>query len=165
MSKQNFEVTVDVNNSADQVFAAINNVRGWWSEEIEGSTDKLNEVYFYHFKDVHRCTIKVAELIPGKRVVWEVLDNYFSFTEDKSEWIGNKIVFDIYDPGDKTQLTFSHVGLIPQYECYAVCEEAWTNYITNSLRKLIETGKGEPNPKEGEGYNPELAEKFNIGQE
>ena len=163
MSNKSFAVKVELKNTQEEVFKAINNVRGWWSEEVEGNTDHAGDVWYYHFKDVHRCTIKVVELVPGKRVVWEVLDNYFSFTEDKSEWIGNKIVFDITARGDKTELGFSQNGLVPHYECYVVCEEAWTNYITNSLRKLIETGQGSPNPKEGDGYNAELAEKHNIG--
>jgi len=36
-----------------------------------------------------------------------------------------------------------------QYECYEICQDAWTNYIQNSLSDLITTGKGQPNAKEG----------------
>ncbi|MNR62456.1 hypothetical protein D3C85_1844870 [compost metagenome] len=37
------------------------------------------------------------------------------------------------------------MGLVPEYECFEVCQAGWTNYIENSLKKLIETGKGLPN--------------------
>ena len=148
MSNQNFTTTLLVNQTPKEVFNAINNVRGWWSEEIEGNADKLNAEFKYHYEDVHRCKMKIIESIPGKKVVWHVLDNYFSFTKDKSEWIGTKIIFEITEQGNKTQLRFTHEGLVPEYECFDVCSNAWGSYINGSLRSLITTGKGKPNPKE-----------------
>lgn len=148
MTATDFTTTILVDNSAAEVFNAINNVRGWWSEEIEGTTDKVNEVWNYHYQDVHRCKIKITELVPDKKVVWQVMDNYFSFTEDKEEWKGNKIVFDITAKRDQTHLTFTQVGLVPEYECFDICENAWNTYIQKSLFSLITTGKGQPNGKD-----------------
>jgi Activator of Hsp90 ATPase homolog 1-like protein len=145
MTQANFTTTIIVDNTAKEVFNAINNVRGWWSEEIEGTTDKLNEEWYYHYQDVHRCTMKVTELVPGKKVVWKVLDNYFSFTKDKSEWKGNTIVFEITEKDNKTQLQVTQLGLVPEYECYDICSNAWTTYIQKSLYNLITTGTGQPN--------------------
>jgi hypothetical protein len=125
------------------VFKAVNNPRAWWNEDIDGDTDKLNAQWTYRFGDNHRCKIKVIELIPGKKVVWLVEDNYFKFTKDPGEWIGNKINFEISPQGDKTQLTFTQIGLVPSYECYAVCCDAWTGFIQKSLKSLISTGKGQ----------------------
>jgi hypothetical protein len=147
MATQDFTTTLLVDQTPEQVFNAINDVRGWWSEEIEGTTHQLNDVFNYHYEDVHRCKIKITELIPGKKVVWSVLENYFKFTNDKTEWIGTKIVFDISEKDDKTQIRFTHVGLVPEYECFTICRDAWTSYIQNSLRGLITTGKGKPNGK------------------
>ena len=81
MTKANFMSTLMVDQTAKEVFNAINNVRGWWGEEIEGSTDKLNEEWGYHYQDVHRCKMKIVEFISNKKVVWLVVDNYFSFTK------------------------------------------------------------------------------------
>src|ERR1041385_4126079 len=92
--------------------------RKWWSEEIEGSTDKLNAEFRYHYEDVHRCKIKIIEFIPNEKVVWLVFDNYFKFTKDKSEWTGTKIIFKISEKDGKTQLHFTHLGLVPEYECF-----------------------------------------------
>jgi hypothetical protein len=142
---QDFTTTILADQTPEEVFNAINNVRGWWSEEIEGNTDKLNAVFKYHFEDVHRCQIKVIELVPGKKVVWHVLDNYFNFTQDKTEWKDTKVVFDISRKDNKTEIRFTHLGLVPEYECYEACHKGWTHYIQSSLRKLITTGKGEPN--------------------
>jgi hypothetical protein len=162
MKTSEFTTTFLVDQTPEEAIKAIKNIRGWWSEGVEGSTDKLNDEFIYHYKDVHYCKMQLIELVPDQRVVWLVLDNYFKFTEDKSEWIGTKLVFDISRKDDQTAVRFTHAGLVPQYECYEICREAWTNYIQNSLRNLITTGKGEPNPKEEDGFNAELAQKWKL---
>ncbi len=162
MQQQDFTTTIVVSKTARQVFDAINNVRGWWSENVEGSTDELNSTYLYWYKDVHRAKIKVSELVPGKKVVWDVLENFFKFTEDATEWKGTSLVFDITEKEGKTELRFTHVGLTEHYECYEICREAWTHFIHDSLRQLILTGKGEPSPKDEEGFNAALVEKWNL---
>ena len=162
MEKQDFTATILVDQSPNEAFNAITNVSGWWSEAIEGATDIINAESVYHYRDVHYCKMKLVEMIPDQKVVWLILDNYFKFTTDKSEWIGTKLVFDITKNGEQTAVTFTHEGLVPQYECYEICREAWTNYIKGSLYKLITTGKGEPNPKENDGFNTELAKKWKL---
>lgn len=149
MQTADFTTTILVNQSPQDVFNAINNVRGWWSEDIEGSTVTLNEAFDYHFRDIHRCKIKVTEMVPGSKVVWLVEDNYFNFTEDTTEWTGTEMIFDITKKGDKTMLRLTHKGLVPAYECSEICRDAWTGFIQTSLYKLITTGKGNPNPKDG----------------
>jgi uncharacterized protein YndB with AHSA1/START domain len=145
MTTPDFTTTILVDQTPDEVFNCINNVRGWWSEEIEGRTDKLNDVFMYHFEDVHRCQMKLIEVVPDKKVVWLVMDNYFKFTTDTSEWTGNKISFEITKQGDKTQMRFTQLDLVPEYECFDVCSNAWSQYVGQSLLSLITTGKGQPN--------------------
>jgi len=148
MKTTDFSTAILVDQTPNEVFNAINNVRGWWSEEIEGSTNQLNDEFNYHYEDVHRCKMKIIEFIPNEKVVWLVLDNYFKFTKDKSEWTGTKIIFEISRQDNKTQLCFTHLGLVPEYECFEICRDAWSNYVRNSLRSLIHTGKGQPNGKD-----------------
>ena len=76
-----FSVAFLVDNTPKEAFDAINNVRGWWSEEIEGDTDQPSAEFKYHYQDLHRCTIKITEFVPGKKVVWHVVDNYFDFVQ------------------------------------------------------------------------------------
>jgi hypothetical protein len=148
MDNASFNTHFWVPQSPKEAFDAITNVRGWWSREITGGTQKLNDEFTYRYQDVHHCTMRLIEVVPEKKVVWLVLDNYFNFTEDKTEWKGNTMVFDIGEKDGRTQVRFTQNGLVPDYECYDVCNNAWTNYIGNSLRLLIMTGKGQPNPKE-----------------
>jgi hypothetical protein len=148
MSNRNYTATISVDQSPKEAVDAIRNVRGWWSEEIEGTIVKVGDEFKYHYQNLHTCTMKFVELVPGKRVAWLVTDNHFSFTEDKTEWKGTKVVFDIAKKGDKTEIHFTHEGLVPSYECYNVCSDAWGSYIRGSLKNLIATGNGSPNPKE-----------------
>ncbi len=145
MNDRNFTTAFTVEQGPEAAFAAINNVRGWWSEDIRGSTEKAGDIFNYRFRDIHRCTIKIKASVPGKKVVWHVLDNYFNFTEDETEWKGTDVVFDISKKGDETEIRVTHVGLVPEYECYDACSNGWTTYVNGSLKSLIEAGKGNPN--------------------
>ena len=147
MKTSDFTTSFSVEQTPKQVFKAVINVRGWWSERIDGGTEKLNDEFTYQRWEIHKCTMKLIEVIPDKKVVWLVLDNYFSFTQDETEWIGTRIEFDISEKAGKTQLKFTHWGLVPAYECYTICFDAWTSYIQGSLKNLITTGKGQPNAR------------------
>jgi len=153
MSTSNFTTAILVDQTPKEAFCAINNVRGWWSEEIEGKTDNLNEEFIYHYRDMHRCIVRIIEVIPDKKIVWLVKDNYFSFTKVKSEWRGTKINFDISKHINKTKISFTHVGLVPAYECFDICSNGWTDCIQNNLKNLIITGKGQPTSKEDDGFD------------
>jgi hypothetical protein len=159
---KSYTATILVDKDPETAFNAIKNFRAWWSEEIEGNTDKLNEEFFYHYKDIHLCKMKLAEAVPGKKLVYQVLENEFNFIKDKKEWINTKLVFEITPENGKTKVQFTHEGLVPEYECYNVCNDAWSGYIKNSLYNLITTGKGEPNPKDKDGFNAMLAEKWKL---
>ncbi len=161
MTITDFSTTILVDQTPAQVFKAITNVRAWWTEEVEGNTEKLNDVFTQHYKDVHATKIKIIEMVPDQKIVWLVQENHFNFTKDASEWTGNKMIFEITSVGKKTQLRFTQQGLVPEYECYSVCSDAWHNYIDNSLRSFITTGKGQPNPKEG-GFNEQVISKYNL---
>jgi len=148
IKSEDLTISFEVDKTPGEIFKAINNVRKWWSGEIDGETDKLGDVWTYSYKDIHRSKQKITELIPNIKVVWHVIDSYLSFIEDKEEWNGTDIVFAIAKKGDKTEVRFTHVGLVPAIACYGECAPAWDFYINNSLRNLIINGKGDPNKKE-----------------
>ena len=159
---RSYTAAILVDQNPETAFKAIKNFRAWWSEEIEGVTDKLHEEFFYHYKDIHLCKIKLIETLPDKRLVYQVLENEFNFIKDKMEWVNTKLIFEITGENGKTRVLFTHEGLVPEYECYNVCNDAWSGYIKKSLYNLIATGKGEPNPKDKDGFNAMLAEKWKL---
>jgi hypothetical protein len=144
MKKHGFATSFTVEQNPDEVFTAINNVRGWWSGEITGETNKAGAEFTYRYKNMHKSTQKVTEFVPGKKVVWHVTDAELTFAKDKTEWIGTDIVFEIARMGGETELRFTHVGLVPAFECYGGCSGAWGALVEGNLRKLIATGKNQP---------------------
>lgn len=161
MNSEDYTTHFTVDASVAAAFRAITDFRSWWSLQIEGPTDELNETFFYHYQDVHLCRLKLIEKITDKKLVYQVVDNQFNFTRDPREWIDTKLIFDISSENGKTTVKFTHEGLVPEYECFKVCQDAWTSYIQGSLKSLITTGEGKPNPAEG-GLNAELVEKWGL---
>jgi len=74
MTTDGFSTSFTVDPSPDGVFWAINSVRSWWSGTIDGETHKLGAEFTYLYQDFHRSRQRVTQLVPGKRVVWQVTD-------------------------------------------------------------------------------------------
>jgi hypothetical protein len=147
MKKQDYSASILVRATANKAVQSINNVAAWWTENIEGSSDKLNDVFTIHFGEAF-VTMKIVQYVPDKKVVWNVTDCYLHWFADKKEWKGAHIVFEISAEGNSTRIQFTHVGLEPQVECYDNCVKGWDQYFKGSLAKLINEGMGLPQRKE-----------------
>ena len=152
MKNKNFTTTLVVEQGPQEVFDAVMNVRGWWSgyysEDIKGDTEKLNDEFSFRAGDgAHYSKQKLVEVILNKKVVWLITDSKLDFLEKKDEWTGTKVVFDISTKDNKTQLVFTHNGLIPEIECYNSCAPAWSQYLQNKLLPLITSSKRNTNKK------------------
>jgi uncharacterized protein YndB with AHSA1/START domain len=139
-----FTVMMLVDRTPDEVFAAINDVRGWWSGEIEGETDRPGAQFTYRYADVHRSVQRITEMVPGRKVVWRVVDSHRDYLVDKSEWTGTDIIFEVADRQGQTEVRFTHRGLNDHSECYGSCSNAWGALLNRNLRGLIATGEPQP---------------------
>ena len=158
MHDDSYTTTFTVRRNPHEAFAAINDVRGWWEETIAGRTHEVGDEFTHWVPGVHYARIRVAQVLPGKRVVWEVLDNWMSFIDDQREWKGTQIRFDLRPQDDGTEVRFTHAGLVPADECFEVCRDAWGVYVNDSLRSLIETGVGKPSTDPDEGLDTRFAD-------
>ncbi len=133
-------VRATVDATPEQVYEAINNVRGWWSADLDGESAHVGDIFTYTYGDIHRSTQQVTEQVPGSRVVWRVLEGYLNFTPDPAEWTGTDIVFDITPVGDQTEVRLTHIGLTPQSPCFDSCSKGWGYYAGEALPALIRAG-------------------------
>jgi hypothetical protein len=146
MKTSDYTTTFLVDQTATEVFNAINNVPGWWSGQVEGDTDRLGAEFIYEVPGAHRSKQKITAFSPGEKIVWRVVDSHLDFADNKSEWNDTEIVFDIAAKGGKTEVRFTHKGLVPAFECYNGCSNAWNLLVNGNLRTLIATGEKQPSP-------------------
>lgn len=128
------------------IFEALTlQIPNWWTEMYDGIAFEEGKNFNIKFGDNVSKTIKIAELIPLKKVVWKVIDALIDIPEitHKSEWTGTTIVWEIASEGNQSTLTLEHIGLTPQLECFNICESGWQAF-TDSLICFIQTGVGKP---------------------
>jgi uncharacterized protein YndB with AHSA1/START domain len=147
MSDNSLTIEIVVPNSPEEVFEAVTNVRAWWSEDIHGETASVGDEFTFSDHVEHWCRFRLTEVTPTKRIVWRVLDSRLDFVENRTEWTGTQVIFDITSTSDGTVLRFTHEGLRPTVECYEACSRGWDFYINESIKDLITTGTGQPMPK------------------
>jgi len=147
MNTKDYTTAIAVNATTEQAFNSINNIALWWSEDLTGQSQKLNDVFTVRFGETF-ITIKIVELIPEQKIVWHVIDNYKHWLQyNKREWLNTTISWEISAAENGTKIACTHVGLVPGIECYDGCENAWNFYIKESLFKLLTEGKGIPQLK------------------
>jgi len=138
-----FEFSVPVD--AELAAQAISRVRDWWIRDTEGRTAAVGDAFTVHFnreQDFVRFTITEAQ--PGRRYVWHVDDCFLHWFEDKTEWNGTDVIFDIVPENGGSSITMVHRGLTPDVECYNICNAGWEGHVMRSLRKLMTEGAGTP---------------------
>ena len=145
MPNQNFTLTLFTDKTPEAVFNAVNNVRGWWSEDFKGSSQALGDEFEVRFADMHYSRQKLTEVLPNKKVLWLVTESRLSFLQNKREWNGTEIGFEISESAGQTQIVFTHTGLVPEIECYGDCSKGWNYYLLQSLVPYITDGVGQPN--------------------
>ena len=138
--------TFTVPQSPAEAYAAINDVRAWWSGDVEGRDRRSSTPSgATACRTSTSAPCRTTELVPDRAVAWLVTDSWLSFIEDAEEWTGTTVHFDVIPTtSGGTEVRFTHHGLQPQVECYGVCRVAWGEYILGSLKELIESGAGRP---------------------
>ena len=148
MKSVNYNTTIEINASAEQVFSRISDITKWWSRDFEGHSKDINEEFIIHHPGQHYSKQRVIESIPYNKIVWLVTESKLSWLKnDQEEWTNTKMNFLTTAKIDKTILRFTHEGLTPQQECYVLCEQGWNIVIKDWLKYYIETGKPSPEMK------------------
>lgn len=152
MPSPNFTTVISVDSDPSQAYSAILDVPGWYTCNLMGATDTVGDSFLVSFGKTW-IRFRVERLVPGRQVVWSVVDCHKHFLRDKREWKGTQVEF-VIQPKDlqTTTIHFNHYGLTEPLECYTVCSDAWTGYLQGSLRSFINTGQGRPDPVATSSY-------------
>lgn len=142
MNNKHYNTAIVTNKSSNEIYEAVNNVQAWWNENIEGNYRNVGDKAKLTFGETY-ITFAVEELIPNRQVGWLVTDCHKHFVQDKKEWVGTRIIFEMTDG----ELVFNHYGLDNQLECFDICVKGWDFYLKESLKSLIETGQGKADRK------------------
>lgn len=147
--------TMTIDRTPEQVFEAITNVRGWWSENLIGHSAALHDEFVFTDdseyagqtarakKGLRFARFQITEFVPGRRVVWHVVD--CDFCDGPDEWTDTDVSFDLTTDTQSTTLRFTHEGLTAaESACFEACSRAWAFFITESLPQLLSTGVGQP---------------------
>jgi Activator of Hsp90 ATPase homolog 1-like protein len=142
MNDKSYTATIELGKSLQDVFDHLKDVSKWWSKDFEGSSARLGDEFVICHPDRHYSKQKLVEVIHGKKIVWLVTDSKLNWLEkDKDEWTGTKMIFELAPKDDKAVLHFTHEGLVPEKECYAMCERGWNMVIKERLVSYITDGK------------------------
>lgn len=158
---ESFTTSIEIINTPEEVFNCITEVTKWWSKDFEGNSKNLNDEFVIHHPNQHYSKQKLIEVIANKKIVWLVTESELNWLKNnKSEWTNTKMFFELTTRDNKTSLHFTHYGLIPEMECYAMCEKGWTMIIKSWLLHFITYGTESPEmTKAAEIRNKILADK------
>ena len=138
-------------SSPNEVYKALatrEGVAAWWTNNTQGES-KVGGVLKFTFSadgsEIGGIEMKVLDLQPGKGVQWQVVGG-------PEEWIGTNISFELKQEGDYVIVLFKHQGWKEPVEFMYHCSTKWATFLL-SLKSLVETGKGTPNPDDIEISN------------
>jgi uncharacterized protein YndB with AHSA1/START domain len=124
-------------NDAYRALATLEGLADWWTTDTQGDSN-VGGVIKFRFGTRGGFDMKVLELEPAKRVLWQVV-------EGPSEWIGTKVSFELKRDGAYTGVLFKHQGWKEPVEFMHHCSTKWAMFLM-SMKSLVETGKGAPYP-------------------
>jgi uncharacterized protein YndB with AHSA1/START domain len=142
--KQDYRTEISANVTPQEALDKISSVPEWWGKNFQGKSKRVNDIFTVHFPSGDTYKIRVAEIVPNKRIVWEVIDAFQGWVKNTSEWKGTRIIWEIKEEKNGGVLIdMTHVGLVP-LECYDRCKMGWDYLMHQSLSKFLTEGKGLP---------------------
>ena len=142
---KDYQKRIVVQKPANQVYAAITeHISDWWTNDLSGSASQKGDSFKIAFGGT-RKTMEISEILPNQKVVWTCTQAYIDMDslENKSEWLGTKIIWELSTEGQTTTLEFLHQGLNKDLQCYNVCQDGWNTFL-GSLESYLKTGQGKP---------------------
>ena len=126
-------------NDAYRALTTLEGLAGWWTTETQGNCN-VGGVIQFRFGTRGGIDMKVLELDPAKRVLWQVVGG-------PPDWIGTKVSFELTQDDGFTIILFKHQRWKKPIEFMHHCSTKWALFLM-SMKSLVETGKGAPYPND-----------------
>jgi hypothetical protein len=140
---KDYNASILANVPPKEAFEKIARVKEWWAKNFKGKAEKLNDQFTVRFRETF-VDFGITEALPDKRIVWTVTDCNLHWLKDKKEWQNTRVVWEIIPEGKSIRVIMTHVGLVPEIECFDNCRTGWDGFIKGSLLKFLNEGKGMP---------------------
>lgn len=134
--------------SADSIFNAVatkNGIHGWWNKDsVVGEQVGLRSLLKFDKNqdgNITEMLFRTETLDPGKKVVWECIDN------KNPAWVGTKIVIEIKENENGCEVLFAHTGFDEKWkgeDPFEMTKGGWENVFVPSFVSFCETGTGQP---------------------
>ncbi len=126
-----------------EVLTKISDVSKWWSKKVEGSS-KPGNIFIASFKNGDWYKIKVENDVSNNIITWNVVDAEQTWHDNRKEWVNTKIIWEISPVKNGSYITMTHLGLVPEFECFDKCSAGWDYLLYESLRNYLTDGVGLP---------------------
>jgi len=143
MEQNNYHSSITTNVSPKEAFENIARVDAWWAKNFTGYATKTGDTFTVQF-GATKVDFVISEAIPEKKIVWLVTDCHLPFLNDKNEWTGTSVNWEIGSENGETRIDMTHIGINPGVECFEICNAGWNRHIQDSLNNLMNKGEGKP---------------------
>lgn len=133
--------SVEVNARPEVIFHALTqDLQGWWGAMDVPVTGLGDQFTVSWGEPWYRFEVSVFE--PPNMLSWTCIDanQIIAGLEGvQKEWVGTHLHWRIeaIDP-DSSGLTFTHLGLVPDFICYDFCAATWDQFIGERLKSYLE---------------------------
>jgi len=125
--------------------AIANGLDKWWGK-VDNSISKIGDEFSIFFGKTE-WRFKIVEYVPFEKITWKCIKAthvHEGLNNIEGEWLHSELYWNFVETKGKTDIKLYHKGLTPNLNCYEVCKSGWDFFISTSLKKYLETGKGDP---------------------
>ena len=100
----------------------------------------MDDVFTVNFGDAV-VSVKVDGFVPSRKTFWRVVDCDMQWLKNKTAWNDTKIVWQLLPGNNSTEIKMTHIGLVPDTECYQDSVKCWDFFVKENLLNLLNRHK------------------------
>lgn len=142
----NYKTQIETKANIKICFNSVSKeINKWWGK-TDNSTSKIGDEFSIFFGETE-WRFRVKEYLPFEKITWHCIranHAHGKMADIKEEWLNSEVNWNFIDNHGKTKISFVHIGLVPELNCFDVCKSGWDYFISTSLKNYLDTGEGNP---------------------